>query len=360
MTVASEVRRRLVGPVIPDEILDGMLRRWLLVVPAPQAATYFQLETAGAGAAPRLTVGGEPNVGLRLAGRGTGTLTLESATTVQNTLTVTGAGTFQSTLDVTGAVSLGATLNVAGAATFQNALQQTSALGPVQFAAEITAQNGIRLTLGDLTLYEQRIKLGNPATTWVLPIGVATQIVLTKDSTTNEALVPLSGTGWTQWNHAHAAVNSGGQISHAVLVGVTADQHHAQVHEHTSTADGGVLTYPRIRYSLRDPSGNIWIQQNQLGTANFVEIGANAAGDAPFIRALGTDANVDLKLLPKGTGRIWLRGEQRWDPITTAGAGGGAQATLTTVGGSGPTTAAQAGWVQINLNGLIRWLPFWA
>lgn len=39
--------------------------------------------------------------------------------------------------------------------------------------------------------------------------------------------------------------------------------------------------------------------------------------------------------------------------------GGGAAATLGTIGGSGPTTAAQAQWVQIEVNGVNHWIAAW-
>jgi len=39
--------------------------------------------------------------------------------------------------------------------------------------------------------------------------------------------------------------------------------------------------------------------------------------------------------------------------------GGGATATLGTIAGSGPTTAAQAQWVEIEINGVRHWLPAW-
>ena len=39
--------------------------------------------------------------------------------------------------------------------------------------------------------------------------------------------------------------------------------------------------------------------------------------------------------------------------------GGGATATLGTIGGSGPTAAAQAQWVQIEVNGVNHWIPAW-
>ena len=39
--------------------------------------------------------------------------------------------------------------------------------------------------------------------------------------------------------------------------------------------------------------------------------------------------------------------------------GGGAAATLGTIGGSGPTAAAQAQWVEIDVGGTAHWIPAW-
>jgi hypothetical protein len=39
--------------------------------------------------------------------------------------------------------------------------------------------------------------------------------------------------------------------------------------------------------------------------------------------------------------------------------GGGAVATLGTIGATGPTAAAQAQWVQIDVNGVPHWIPAW-
>lgn len=42
-----------------------------------------------------------------------------------------------------------------------------------------------------------------------------------------------------------------------------------------------------------------------------------------------------------------------------AALGGGSSATLGTIGGSGPTTAAQAQWIKITVDGVDHWVPAW-
>jgi len=53
-----------------------------------------------------------------------------------------------------------------------------------------------------------------------------------------------------------------------------------------------------------------------------------------------------------------IRGDIRAD-VTTAALGGGAAATLGTIGGSGPTVAGQNQWAKINISGTDYWLPVW-
>lgn len=57
---------------------------------------------------------------------------------------------------------------------------------------------------------------------------------------------------------------------------------------------------------------------------------------------------------------IWSDdGLWRYDGQTVTAAGGGAAATLGTIGGSGPTTAAQAKWVKQEYDGVVHWFPAW-
>jgi hypothetical protein len=61
---------------------------------------------------------------------------------------------------------------------------------------------------------------------------------------------------------------------------------------------------------------------------------------------------------------LWITaGRSRFDGIVDLNQpialGGGAAATLGTIGGSGPTAAAQAQWVQIEVNGVNHWIPAW-
>lgn len=54
-----------------------------------------------------------------------------------------------------------------------------------------------------------------------------------------------------------------------------------------------------------------------------------------------------------------LRVDSRLDVNNGIALGGGAPATLGTIGGAGPTAAAQAQWVEIDVNGVAHWIPAW-
>jgi hypothetical protein len=56
---------------------------------------------------------------------------------------------------------------------------------------------------------------------------------------------------------------------------------------------------------------------------------------------------------------LWIdSGKLRYDGAVALG--GGASATFGTIGGSGPTTAAQNQWLPINIDGNARFIPVWA
>jgi hypothetical protein len=80
------------------------------------------------------------------------------------------------------------------------------------------------------------------------------------------------------------------------------------------------------------------------GTAGTVTIAATAGA--------GGDTNINIRLTPLGSGVIDIH-------YPTTALGGGSSATLGTIGGSGPTTAAQNSWVSVLVNGVAGWLPLW-
>ena len=98
--------------------------------------------------------------------------------------------------------------------------------------------------------------------------------------------------------------------------------------------------------NLSDANGNEWIKQTATASAvNEVTVANAATGNAPNISATGDDTNIDLKLTPKGTGRVVVNGAgiptrnivatSETTTSTTYAALATAQATTVTVGSSG-------------------------
>ena len=58
-----------------------------------------------------------------------------------------------------------------------------------------------------------------------------------------------------------------------------------------------------------------------------------------------------------GTGRVTFNG--RVDINNPTALGGGVAATLGTIGGAGPTAAAQAQWIEVDVGGVPHWIPAW-
>ena len=71
--------------------------------------------------------------------------------------------------------------------------------------------------------------------------------------------------------------------------------------------------------------------------ADFLLIEDSAAGDAKKKITIG-----DLPFISDGVAL-----------------GGGATPTLGTIGGSGPTSAAQAQWIEVDIGGTPHWIPVW-
>jgi hypothetical protein len=72
---------------------------------------------------------------------------------------------------------------------------------------------------------------------------------------------------------------------------------------------------------------------------------------------------IDFETTPNGSATLSLalriNQAQHCDFQTNQALGGGAGATLGTIGGSGPTGAGQAQWLEIEIGGVTHWVPAW-
>ena len=109
--------------------------------------------------------------------------------------------------------------------------------------------------------------------------------------------------------------------------------------------------------------------------APSINVGTGTVTTAAALNVGGNPSNatnrVGLRIIsnPSGGGGVnaalWVTaGRSKFDGVVDINnpiaLGGGATATLGTIGASGPTTAAQQEWVQIEVNGNTRWIPAWA
>lgn len=108
--------------------------------------------------------------------------------------------------------------------------------------------------------------------------------------------------------------------------------------------------------NAEEPSAGIFAQST--ATANRIVLGGgtslvNAATEISFYTA----AN---QTTVTGTEVLRIDNAQRVDYRTGSVAlGGGASATLGTIGGSGPTTAGQSKWLEVKIAGTTHWIPAW-
>jgi len=104
--------------------------------------------------------------------------------------------------------------------------------------------------------------------------------------------------------------------------------------------------------SADDSTGSIRVRQYIVGT-----------GDIQFRKVDGSthcllwDQSQDRWEF--NSGDVLISSASRLDIDRGIALGGGAAPTLGTIGGTGPTAAAQAQWVEIDINGTAHWIPVW-
>ena len=121
----------------------------------------------------------------------------------------------------------------------------------------------------------------------------------------------------------------------------------------------GSSTGPLLLLST-PPGTGVTLYYNGIVYADLTTNGANylylfgsaSTATEPGIQALGVLDNIDVNLYPKGAGVVDF-------VYSVTALGGGAAPTLGTIGGSGPGTAAQSGWLRLHINGSTYWTPVW-
>jgi hypothetical protein len=124
----------------------------------------------------------------------------------------------------------------------------------------------------------------------------------------------IGSTDWANANHAHAAANSGGTVSHNDLASVSANQHHSQVHVIGGADHSGVL----VAGNFPTAPGILTPAMVANQSANVGLFGpASGAAAAPTMRAI---VAADLPLATAWTPAVGCVGQNISTPTFTVGA----------------------------------------
>jgi hypothetical protein len=166
------------------------------------------------------------------------------------------------------------------------------------------------------------------------PVALATGILIP-----GKIASTLNGNAWQMGNGTDAARWAGGGTGPGLQLFV------AQL-----TGQGGNIYFgdnvpdAHFAFAISAPAG--------ANVVNYLQAAGGLTGAAVVLSAQGTDANIDIRETPKGTGVM------DWNYATVA-LGGGAAPTLGTIGGSGPAAAAQFGWGKMKYQGVVTFFPVW-
>ncbi len=108
----------------------------------------------------------------------------------------------------------------------------------------------------------------------------------------------------------------------------------------------GVLTGANVGLDIANITSGV------AGAAGIRSVMANGSALRRFILHTGT-AESDF------AGTINLTGAALLNHAVSDAPGAGAIATLALIGATGPTVAAQATWVRVELAGVVGWMPLW-
>lgn len=186
--------------------------------------------------------------------------------------------------------------------------------------------------------------------------GTATTF-MTSDSAPalSQAIVP-------NWTGSHTFTSSGPQIT----LGSTSSGHFGQINLSgstsglsqifvTSTGNMNITCQAGGGFAVADGSnGEMFgaINANSgVAIANFVLVLGNSTGNAPILRAQGTDTNINLALTAKGTGTVQFANSGSFS------ADGTVATVLGSLGPTGSHTTVQTWLTIIDNTGATRYIP---
>lgn len=136
-------------------------------------------------------------------------------------------------------------------------------------------------------------------------VAVETKVGTGASTPTAGKVLRATGTGTSGWAQVDATTDIA-SLTSATLRSILSDE--------TGTgaavfATSPTLTTPQVTTSINDTSGNEVIKTPATASAvNEITVTNAATANAPNISATGGDTNIDLKVTPKGTGRVNING----------------------------------------------------
>lgn len=297
--------------------LDGaVLRVWMYSGGWVEAA---YATTSGAAFTGPVSITSTTTPQFTIAYDGSNSATISVASNGATMFNATGAGagftfsdavTAGTSLAVTTSLTVGTTLGVTG----------TSALGVVT-ATDLTVNSSGTTGLANIALFR------NSA-------GTPTGVRLATNQTTAYAHVAAYANGAAAFGLKLQYQNGAGTATDAVTI---------------SSTDGAAAFAAGLSATTGDYSDNI-----SLVYGKAIKSTDNAAASKVILTLKTFGAHVDTCVLGDQAAHIG------WG-VANAALGGGAAATLGTIGGSGPASAAQAAWAEmIDSSGTKRWFPVWS
>ncbi len=233
------------------------------------------------------------------------------------------------------------------------------------FAADVHANDGVAFVLGSVASSRVAVLRSSAGVARTIAIGGANNegVDLDLDATADVAEWSSSTGAGFKWSPTGAANAVASLVMGDALDPAGVANWWMAWAPGARTVDG-VGSWSDILFS---PGADVDLDGNAMTTVSAVEFsepGIALAGGS-VVNAF-TVVIVDAPTEGTGlNGALWVQsGSARFDgrvdinnPIAL---GAGAAATLGTIGGTGPTAAAQRDWVEIDVNGSARWIATWS
>ena len=216
-----------------------------------------------------------------------GAQTFSDAVACSSTLGVTGAATFSSTCAVTGAVTCSSTLGVTGAVTCDATLGVTGAT-TLNSTLGVTGAATLSSTLG---------------VTGAATLSAASSVAI------NDATVNAVTRGLTLSHTTSATAQAGvgaGMLLRAESGAGTLRSAGAVDAIHTDVTDGAEVSALLLSAGIAGTPLEVARLVAVASAVNGFALTGSSTGQPVQISALGTDANITLAIVPKGTGSVTL------------------------------------------------------